>query len=98
MAGCQYDGSHEFLSGMGANPNDFAVMYQQVVHARFKPHLASARFDLLTQLFDDTGQFIGSDVRMGIGQDGRACPKLTKYLQDAVHATPFFTTGVELAV
>ena len=45
--------------------------------------------DGITHGFDHLGQTICTDMRMGISEDGRRGPVLTKNIQDLVRITPF---------
>ena len=53
-------------------------------HLRLEVHLAATSKDGLAHVLDDTRQAVGADMRMGIGEDGRAGSVLHEDLQDAV--------------
>ena len=61
-------------------------------------HLAAGAEDGVTHVLDDARQLIGTDMRMGIGQDGRRGTMLTEHVQNLLYRAALLGTGVQLAV
>ena len=70
----------------------------QPCHLGLEVHLAATGKDGLAHVLDDTRQAVGTDMRMGIGEDGRAGSVLHEDLQDAVGVAALLAARVELAV
>lgn len=54
--------------------------------------------DALPDVFDDGGQFVGTDMRVCFVEDGVGCSEEMKELHDALHISAFFGTGEEFTV
>ena len=54
--------------------------------------------DTFADVFDDGGQFVGTDMRVRFVEDGVGCSEEMEELHDALHVSAFFGTGEEFAV
>ena len=67
---------------------------QQPRHLGLEMHLASAVQDGVAHVLDHARQFVGTDVRMGIGQYVRRGSMLAEHVQDFGYAAPFLAAGI----
>lgn len=54
--------------------------------------------DTFAYVFDDGGQFVGTNMRVRFVEDGVGCSEEMEELHDALHISAFFGTGEEFAV
>ena len=98
MPGSQNDRPFESLSGICLYTCDFVFFYDKGVHSCFEVHFTATFYDGIPHVFNHAWQFVRTDVRMGIYQDGGTGPMLAEYIQNFVHIPPFLASGVEFAV
>ena len=70
----------------------------KAIHAGLEVDFASRLENAVAHALDNGGQFVGADMRMGIGEYRYRGTMLAKDLQNAVYIAPLLTAGVELAV
>ena len=85
MTSSQDNRAKKGLSCIGFNTDNFIVFQDQSIHTGFEMNFTATTDDLLTDIFYHTGQFICSDMRMGICQDRGAGTMLTKNIQNLIH-------------
>ena len=61
-------------------------------------HLAAAAQDGVAHILDDAWQFVGADVRVGVGEDGGGGAMLAEHIQYFVDTAPFFGASIEFSV
>ena len=101
VTGCQYHGTHKdvLLSGMSGVYAYHAVSLQyETGHQGFKINLAAAVYNGVADVLNHTRQAVRAYVGVCIGQYCGACAVLAEYVQDAVCAAAFLTTGIKLAI
>ena len=98
VAGRQDHRAHKGLAAVCLHADHLALTQDETIHAGLEMHLSPTTQDLLTHPLDHPWQLIGADMGMGIDQDSRACPMLTKDIQDLIDGTPFLAACVELSI
>ena len=98
MTGCQDDRASEGLSGVRLDAHHLLLLDDEGVHTGFKMHFATTIEDGVAHILDDTWKLVRADVRMGIYQDGGACPVLAEDIQNLIDIATLLASGVELAV
>ena len=82
------------LARLGFNAFHLPLLDDQCVHPGFEVHLTATFDNRMTHVLYHPWQFIRTDVRMGVHQDGGGSPVLAKYVQYLVHVSPLFAPGI----
>lgn len=98
MSRSQDNGTEKGLSGLGFNSLHFLSFNQESFHTGLEVYFSAAGQDGVSHILDDPWQFVGSDVRVCIRQDGRTGSVLAEHIQDFFYAAPLLAAGVEFPV
>ena len=82
----------------GFDTDHTTAFEQEARHLGLEMHFATALKNGITHGLDDTRQFVGTDMRMGIGKDIGRCAMLTEYIQDLLYRTTLLGAGIQLAI
>ena len=74
------------------------VFYGKINDPLVEMHFTASFDDLLPDVLDDAGQFVGANVWMGSVKDGRVCTKMNEQLQYFVDIAAFGASGIKLAI
>ena len=98
MTCCQNDRTEKRFSRMRGDSLYFPVFYKQVIHTCFKMDFPSTLQNGVPHVFYNLRQFIRTNMRVRIRQNGGAGSVLAKYIQYLLHIAPFFAAGIELSI
>ena len=99
MSCSQYQGlNRQFFPVLGVNFPDFSVFQGKIHHFLAKMHFSATSDDMLANVLDNTGQLIGSYMRMRLPGDGGSGTVVNQFLQDFGYIAPFGAAGIKLSI
>ena len=78
--------------------NHAVTFQQQTGHLRLKMHLTTTSDNGVAHVLDDARQLVGTDMRMGVGEDVRRGAMLTEHLENLLDVATLLAAGIELAI
>ena len=98
MARGKNNGLRKELAPVGSNTPHGTILYHQPLHTGFEMDLTATTQYCEAHILYHAGQFVGTYMRVGIGQNCGACPVLAEDIQNTLYAAALFAARVELAV
>ena len=98
MSRSQYHRAEKCFSRIRLDTFYFVVFNNQRIHPSLEMDFAATFDDCIPHIFNDTRQFICSDMRMRVCQYRRRRSMLAKYIQYFVYISSFLAAGIELSV
>ena len=83
---------------IGLNADNFVTMDDEPRHLRLEMYLATTAQNGIAHVLDDLRQTVSTDMRMGIGQNGRRSSVLAKHVENLIDITALLGASVELAI
>ena len=98
MSGCQYHGSEKSLSCICFDTFDFIVLNNQCIHSCLEMYFSATFDNGVPHIFNDTWQFVCSDMRMRIHQYRSRSSMLAKYVQNLIYIPSLLAPGIEFPI
>ena len=103
MAGGKYDRTAEYpllatIDSNGLYSHNGVAINEEAGHAGQVVNLASATYDCVAHVLDDTGKTVGAYMGMGITEYIHRCAVLAEHIPNFINIAALLAAGVELAV
>ena len=88
------DGAAESAPGVGFDTYHLVLLHDETIHACLEVYFTATTAYGFAHVLNDAGQFVGTDVRVRVAQDGCRCSVLAEYVENLLHVAALLATCV----